>query len=295
MRIVCNEIKGQEWFNRTCPYCKRSVTLCRGDNEAVFFDNKVYHTDCYMKSKSVQRKCKCCKKIMHFASEADVKNSGVYFYMGSYYHKGCFDSLCEDGIHRNSVKWRNASKNKQSYRDDAKTNLSNLLKQRELNDEQMKHGKNDLDDYVARVFAEHDVDELLKANYDIPTSGNFFHRYLQPLYQGTSSKYEDVKIPAVHLLEMWNTMMPVFIKKHQKRLEQGKSFTNIQRAAYDLTILVSKYDSFLSWKNQQKVLEIDQEEMKKSIDNNINYHAIKSQHSGHTNEIDEVLKDIFNN
>ena len=114
MRIVCNEIKGQEQFNRTCPYCKRSVTLYRGDNDAVFFDNKVYHTDCYMKSKSVQRKCKCCKKIMHFASEADVKNSGVYFYMGSYYHKGCFDSLCEDGIHRNSVKWRNASKNKQS-------------------------------------------------------------------------------------------------------------------------------------------------------------------------------------
>ena len=75
MRIVCNEIKGQEEFNRTCPYCKRSVTLYRGDNEAVFFDNKVYHTDCYMKSKSVQKKCKCCKKIMHFASEADVENS----------------------------------------------------------------------------------------------------------------------------------------------------------------------------------------------------------------------------
>ena len=79
----------------------------------------------------------------------------------------------------------------------------------------------------------------------------------------------------------------------RKRLEQGKSFTNIQRAAYDLAILVSKYDSFLSWKNKQKVLEIDQEKMKKSIDNNINYHTIKSQHSEHTTEIDGVLKDIF--
>lgn len=293
MRIVYNEIKGQDEFNRTCPYCKKSVALSRGNNDAVFFDNKVYHVDCYMKSKSVQRKCKCCKKIMQFSSESDVENSCVYYYMGSYYHKDCFDNLCEDGIHRNSVKWRNASKNKQLYRDDAKNNLLNLLKQRELNDEKMKHGKNDLNDYVANVFAEHDVNEFLKTNYDIPTSGSFFHRYLQPLYQGTSSKYEDIKIPAVHLLEMWNTMMPVFIKKRQKRLEQGKSFTNMQRAAYDLAILVSKYDSFLSWKNKQKVLEIDQEEMKKSIDNNINYYTIKSQHSKHTTEIDGVLKDIF--
>lgn len=293
MRIVYNEIKGQDEFNRTCPYCKKSVALSRGNNDAVFFDNKVYHVDCYMKSKSVQRKCKCCKKMMQFSSESDVENSCVYYYMGSYYHKDCFDNLCEDGIHRNSVKWRNASKNKQLYRDDAKNNLLNLLKQRELNDEKIKHGKNDLNDYVANVFAEHDVNEFLKANYDIPTSGSFFHRYLQPLYQGTSSKYEDIKISAVHLLEMWNTMMPVFVKKHQKRLEQGKSFTNIQRAAYDLAILVSKYDSFLSWKNKQKVLEIDQEEMKKSIDNNINYHTIKSQHSEHTTEIDGVLKDIF--
>ena len=293
MRIVYNEIKGQDEFNRTCPYCKKSVSLSRGNNDAVFFDNKVYHVDCYMKSKSVQRKCKCCKKMMQFSSESDVENSCVYYYMGSYYHKDCFDNLCEDGMHRNSVKWRNASKNKQLYRDDAKNNLLNLLKQRELNDEKMNHGKNDLNDYVANVFAEHDVNEFLKANYDIPTSGSFFHRYLQPLYQGTSSKYEDIKISAVHLLEMWNTMMPVFVKKHQKRLEQGKSFTNIQRAAYDLAILVSKYDSFLSWKNKQKVLEIDQEEMKKSIDNNINYHTIKSQHSEHTTEIDGVLKDIF--
>ena len=96
MRITYNEEKGQEQFNRTCPYCKKDVTLYRSGNDAVFFDGKVYHTDCYLKSKSVERKCKNCKKVMHFSSNEDVLKKKVYYYMGSFYCQDCFENLCND-------------------------------------------------------------------------------------------------------------------------------------------------------------------------------------------------------
>ena len=296
MRIIYNEDKGQDQFNRTCPYCKKSVELFRsGNDNAVLFDNKVYHTDCYLKSKSIERKCKNCKKVMHFSTEKDIVTTKVYYYMGSFYCADCFEKLCRDGIQRRSKKWISAYDNIYLYAEDGQNKLSDLLKARKPSRQKMIIGKADLNEYVENVFAEHDINEFLKENYNVSTQSGFYHRYLQPLYQGTSNKYEGVKIPAIHLLEMWKTKLPSFRKQYQNRIQKGKSFTNVQLAAYDLAILISKYDSFLSWKQKQKALEQDQYKENETQSQKINYQVLNLANKKKNNdtEINNILGDIF--
>lgn len=295
MRIIYNEDKGQDQFNRTCPYCKKSVELFRsGNDNAILFDKKVYHTKCFLKSKSVEKKCKNCKKTMHFSSD-DVLDSKVYYYMGSYYCKECFENLCNNGIQKKSKKWKAAYDNKDLYLEDAHNQLFGLLKKRKSDKHSIVIGGFDLNEYVENVFAEHDINEFLKENYNVSTQSGFYHRYLQPLYQGTSNKYEGIKIPASHLLEMWKTKLPSFRRQYQKRIQQGKSFTNVQLAAYDLAILISKYESFLSWKQKQKALEQDQYKEDQNQNQKINYQVLNLANKKKNNdtEINNILGDIF--
>lgn len=295
MRIIYNEDKGQDQFNRTCPYCKKSVELFRsGNDNAVLFDNKVYHTKCFLKSKSVEKKCKNCKKTMRFSS-VDVLDAKVYYYMGSYYCQDCFENLCSNGIQKKSKKWKAAYDNKDLYLEDAHNQLFDLLKKRKSDKHSIVVGGFDLNEYVENVFAEHDINEFLKENYNVSTQSGFYHRYLQPLYQGTSNKYEGVKIPAIHLLEMWKTKLPSFRKQYQNRIQKGKSFTNVQLAAYDLAILISKYDSFLSWKQKQKALEQDQYKENETQSQKINYQVLNLANKKKNNdtEINDILGDIF--
>ena len=293
MRIIYNEDKGQDQFNRTCPYCKKNVELFRSGNyNAVLFDNKVYHTKCFLKSKSVEKKCKNCKKTMRFSSD-DVLDAKVYYYMGSYYCQDCFENLCSNGIQKKSKKWKAAYDNRHLYLTDAHNQLLDLLKKRKSDKHSIVIGGFDLNEYVENVFAEHDINEFLKENYNVSTQSGFYHRYLQPLYQGTSNKYEGIKIPASHLLEMWKTKLPSFRRQYQKRIQQGRSFTNVQLAAYDLAILVSKYESFLSWKQKQKALEQDQ--YKEDQNQKINYQVLNLANKKKNNdtEINNILGDIF--
>ena len=295
MRVIYNEDKGQDQFNRTCPYCKKSVELFRsGNDNAVLFDNKIYHTKCFLKSKSVEKKCKNCKKIMRFSS-VDVLDAKVYYYMGSYYCQDCFENLCSNGIQKKSKKWKAAYDNRHLYLTDAHNQLLDLLKKRKSDKHSIVIGGFDLNEYVENVFAEHDINEFLKENYNVSTQSGFYHRYLQPLYQGTSNKYEGVKIPAIHLLEMWKTKLPSFRKQYQNRIQKGKSFTNVQLAAYDLAILISKYDSFLSWKQKQKALEQDQYKEKETQSQKINYQVLNLANKKKNNdaEINNILGDIF--
>ena len=295
MRIIYNKDKGRDQFNRTCPYCKKSVELFRSENDnAILFDDKVYHTKCFLKSKSVEKKCKNCKKKMHFSSD-DVINEKVYYYMGSYYCQDCFENLCSSGIKKKSKKWKHAYDNKDLYLEDAHNQLFDLLKKRKSDKHSIIKGGFDLNEYVENVFAEHDINEFLKENYNVSTQSGFYHRYLQPLYQGTSNKYEGVKIPAIHLLEMWKTKLPSFRKQYQNRIQKGKSFTNVQLAAYDLAILISKYDSFLSWKQKQKALEQDQYKENETQSQKINYQVLNLANKKKNNdtEINDILGDIF--
>lgn len=289
---------GQEYFNRSCPYCKESVKLVRtNNNNAIMFDNQMYHKDCYIKSKSIRRICKSCKKEMYFSSVEDWEMNPFVLYQGSNYCMNCFQELCTDGIKRKSRKWKNAKNNIDKYIDNAKKSIMDALSKRKLSEDYLEKYQKEADEYAHYVFTEHDVNELIQTEYRIVNTSQIYCDFLRPLYQGRSEKYKDYKIPPDHLLEMWRTKLPYLKKVYQKNIEKGKEFTPTQHVLYDIAILVKRYEGFLEWKNKQKVLESNvTNTIKETPKHSINYKKIKPQKQIENigeDDIDSVLNDIF--
>ena len=287
---------GQEYFNRTCPYCKESVTLCRSSKNAVMFDKHIYHLDCFLKSKRIQKKCKKCQQVTYFEKLEDIENEKMVFYQGSYYCYDCFTELCKDGMKRHSKKWKNANDNFEKYIQTAKNQLCELLQKKIKSYGSIEQLKEDAEKYVEYVLTEHEVDDFIQENYGVINVSDIYMRHLRPLYNGTSQKYPDIQIPPQHLLEMWRTKISYLRKVYKKNIANGNEFTPTRHVLYDLAILVSKYESFLEWKNKQVALEahVDDSDKDENI-NKIDYSSIKpTKLSESIEDIDDILNDIFN-
>lgn len=289
--IIRNDKNGQEYFNRTCPYCKENIRLYRSLNDAVMFDNNIYHTDCFLKSKQIQKKCKKCKHVISFQTFKDVESTKMVFYQSSYYCNKCFSELCS----QKTRKWKNAKINFDKYVYTASEQLKKLLNKKIDSYGDINQLKKQADRYVETVFIEHDINSFICTNYGIIDISNFYIRYLKPLYNGTSNKYPEVKIPPQHLIEMWRTKIKYLNKVYQKNINKGKKFTPTQRALYDLAILVCKYEGFLEWKNKQTALENNMNNTETIKNTKIDYSKIKPVKSSEDIEdIDDILNDIFN-
>lgn len=287
---------GQEYFNRTCPYCKENVVLRRSNNNVVMFDKQIYHLDCFLKSKSIQKKCKNCKHTTYFKTFEDIEREQMVFYQGAYYCNECFMELCKDGINRRSKKWTNANANFDKYLQTANDQLSELLTKKIKSYGSIEQLKEDAEKYAEFVFAEYDVNDFIRENYGVIDTSNIYVRHLKPLYSGTSKKYVDVRIHPQHLIEMWRTKISYLKKIYQRNIANGKEFNPTQRVLYDLAVLVGKYESFLEWKNKQIVLENDAgDSEKREYKDKIDYSNIKPTKSSESIEdIDDILNDIFN-
>ncbi|MBC5688090.1 hypothetical protein H8S37_03970 [Mediterraneibacter sp. NSJ-55] len=287
MKIQIDD-NGIEYFNRVCPYCKEDVRINRSNNKAVMFDNKVYHFECFSRMKQIHKKCKNCNKIFSFQNEEEIN---MLRYQNGFYCAECFKKLCDDGIVKKSKKWMNAHDNIEIYRKNARDNICEALKKKRNSASLISTMRDSLTSYAATIFAEYDVNNLIRANYNLQDVSVFYMRYLQPLYKGESKKYVSVKIPPVHLLEMWRTKLPYLTKLYQKQVAKGKEFSEVGRVVYDLSILVNKYEDFLEWKEKQRALEYE----KTIIENTpINVKNIKPSVSAEgNNDVSEVLDDIF--
>ncbi len=289
--IIRNDKNGQEYFNRTCPYCKENVRLYRSLNDAVMFDKNIYHTDCFLESKQIQKKCKKCKRTISFQTLDDIENTAMVFYQGSYYCNKCFLELCS----QKTKKWKNAKANFDKYVCTAKDQLKNLLIKKFDSYGDINQLKKQADHYVETVFIEHDINSFICTNYGIIDVSNFYIRYLKPLYNGTLNKYPGVSIPPKHLIEMWRTKISYLNKVYQRNINKGKKFTPTQHALYDIAILIGKYEGFLEWKNKQLTLENSVGEIKSVRSKKIDYTKIKPAKSSENIEnIDDILNDIFN-
>ena len=178
------------------------------------------------------------------------------------------------------------------------TQIDSLLSRKHNKYTDLQEMEESLLTYVSEVFDEYDVNEFLRENYKIQDINAFYTRYLKPLYHGTYKKYEDLIILPSHLLEMWKTKIGTLNKMYQRNIKNGKSFTVTQHLAYDLAVLIGKYDSFLEWKNKQKVLEHDVTQMASDqsyITTSVNIPPAhyKKANSNH-DELEEIITDIFN-
>ena len=288
MRIYSDN--GTEYFNRICPYCKENVHIYRNGNKAILCDDKVYHFECFKKMKQVQKKKKNCGKTFSFQ---DKENINMILYQKGFYCKECFDNLCKCGIEKKSKKWKNALENINIYEDNAKENIVKVLEKRKNSISMISEMRNELTSYAANIFAEYDVNNFIRQNYNLQDVSIFYMRYLKPLYNGTSQKYISITIPPKHLYEMWQTKINYLSKLYQKNISKGMCFTEIQRVAYDLSILVNRYESFLEWKEKQRLLEYETQ-IVEEIPTGLSQKSIRhSVNNNSSSDVSDILDDIF--
>ena len=67
-------------------------------------------------------------------------------------------------------------------------------------------------------------------------------------------KYKNLTkpVPVEDLWDMWKRKMPYLQKVNDKNIRMGKKIDGMARINYDMAIVLSKYDSYLEWKEQQQ-------------------------------------------
>lgn len=190
--------------------------------------------------KCVYTKCNCKGKID--LTQYDINE--VVRYGKKYYHSECFISWCNDGLNRyksdsTREKYIARLNNIDEWKSDAKETLC----------------ANELDDMIYKFIID---------RYAIENVPPYIYNRLANIYNG-SEKGLTKGIPRAHILDMWKRKSRYLDKQYERTIVKGYEMSKQQRILYDISILLSKYDSYLVWLNKEKLKE---EEIKQSIENN---------------------------
>lgn len=133
----------------------------------------------------------------------------------------------------------------------------------------------------------------LSANYNISVFPNHFYIKLASINSGTK-KGMTTGIKYDELLEMFKLKQKHLNDIYEKNTRHGKEMSGIQRINYDIAVLINKYDSFLKWKERQKILESNAaiEVKEKSSEVKLDYTNISK--AGKQKEEDMDISDILN-
>ena len=112
--------------------------------------------------------------------------------------------------------------------------------------------------------------EFLFDMYDISYFPKHFYIKMDSVYKGTMKNLSK-PVPPEDLLDMWKQKRNYLDKVAEQNRKKGNEIVGVNRVSYDLAILLSKYDSFLKWKEQQKIAIAELDESKKRSIEKIEY------------------------
>ena len=94
---------------------------------------------------------------------------------------------------------------------------------------------------------------------------------------------------------MWQRKIDMLNGIAKKNEIKGIHMQSEQRLSYDLTILINKYDSYLRWKEKQKILEAEKETEKSQniVSQSIGYTNVSKDKKVDTDDISDLVDDIF--
>lgn len=127
-----------------------------------------------------------------------------------------------------------------------------------------KKNKKQLDEEKKIIKVKESLKFWLYKTYEIQHIPDQFFKKLEQVYDGT---YKDLSrpIPIEDLYDMWQRKMPYLLQTYDSNVRKGKNIEGTQRLNYDLSILLSKYDSYLKWKEEQKQIQIEKEQRENEI------------------------------
>ncbi len=178
------------------------------------------------------RKCSICKTNL----EIGLNNlDEAIYYNKTHYHSECFIEAAinksKNSNKRVSEKWNNILKNISDIR---------LASEKRFETEI----------YKEKVF------DFIRDNYGVTVVPTNLYTRLADIYSG---KFKGMSkgIPPKYLLDMWKKQIRGLNKIADKNKTRGKYMDTSQRLVYDTAILINKYDSYLAWLEQKKIIEAD--------------------------------------
>lgn len=142
--------------------------------------------------------------------------------------------------------------------------------------------------------------DFISDMYDISFFPTFFYIKMNEVYKGT---YKGLKksVPPEDLLDMWEQKKNYLLKVYERNRSHGKEIEGLQRVYYDLAILLSKYDSYLNWKDKQRIAQSDIRERENRTNDFISQKIISQNNPNNPNshtvgnkeiDINSILDDI---
>lgn len=212
---------------------------------------------------NIKRKCGCCGEYLYI--NKNNINEAIY-YDKKTYHSRCFTNMCEKRINNKrkdiSERW------KLIY------NRINLIKE-----DTYKH--------LIVAIEQDEIFKFIRNEYNLTIIPTIVWQKLQNIYNGTF-KGMSTGIPPCDLLDMWKRKIDMLNGIAKKNEVKGINMQPEQRVNYDLSVLINKYDSYLRWKEKQKILELEKES---DIEQNIVSQSINYINFNNVNEQKNILED----
>ncbi len=219
---------------------------------------------------TIIRKCACCNKDVCI-----TKNNidDAIYYGKKTYHSSCFISIC--------------NKRSNSNRSDISSKWTNILNNLDI----IRH-----DTYIHFIEAiyKDEIFQFIQDKYDIKIIPTTIWQKLSDIYNG-KLRGMGTTIPPEDLLDMWKRKIDMLNRISSNNELNGKHMNTVQRLSYDLSILVNKYDSYLKWKEKQKILE--SEKVLKSEPNIVSQAIVHLSsnilNKNDNDDISDLVDDIF--
>ncbi len=281
--------KKKSCINRVCNYCHNSFYIGKDNiDDAIYYGRKTYHSKCFLNMKArSQFSCPSQfvpkKKIPQY----DMLINKYHLDISKYKNGNRFVDHGKEQLLKDYNEIL-----KQEY-DDKKNKMIAFIKEYS-NSEEFQDIKTKSYKHLSYSVEMQCVYEFIRDNYDISIIPTTVWEKLKGIYNG-SFKDIGTRIPPSDLLDMWKRKIDM-LNGITKQLElNGKHLAPEDKLAYDLSVLVNKYDSYLRWKEKQKILEAEKENTttQNIVGQSIGYSNVQQNNQNNTDDITDLVDDIF--
>ena len=229
------------------------------------------------------------KEVKTLPKQNDLYKYGIdirNYKNGNRYLKNGKEKLLEDYNAKRIEEYNNKLNLFQQESDEFRKEFVKSHEFFEIKENSYKHFSNSI--YKHLVF------EFIINTYDLTIIPTTIWQKLDDIYSGTF-RGMTVGIPPSDLLDMWKRKIDMLNDLAKKNETNGVPMQPEHRLTYDLSVLINKYDSYLRWKEKQKILEAEKETEKSQniVSQSIGYTNVSKDSKADTDDISGLVDDIF--
>jgi len=213
---------------------------------------------------SITRKCKHCKEYLN------IERDNFIYYKKRYYHFDC-------------------AVNEQLTRKNNKLSMEQCV-------DKFIQLQNENQEEINNIISKERLYKWLQNTYNTVVLPGYFYIKMDEIFSGIY-KGLSKDIPPEDLLDMWKRKKNELDRINNSNSRKGKNLIGVTRINYDLAILLNKYDSYLKWKEDQKLLENEKQNIINEANKpKINYDLINKSVEKNKNtstNINDLLDEVF--